>query len=602
MIVWSGRPDSALTGYDFVCVCVCVCVCVARSVCLSVHPYSDDDLAQRLQALKRNRATREQKIARQKQNAPTADAPAPAPAPALPVAAPVPEPAPQAAPLPAPFVAATPARAEAPPIGARVPASDDRSVDLGEERHRVKEQELLAKVQALTERLAIAEAAPSPGEGGGGGGEELERLRSESRTLREENASLRNDVRDVRGQLEDQRRAAKRKVAELENLLRHVTEELAKQGDAAKMGTDIYQLQEDNARLEEELNRVEAMHENTVAELEQRLRAAEATAPSSDELVRLKKEKAAIEIVMNQIAEELEEEKHARELAEKRAAGSAARPEALVDNSAMTGMQSQLPAMGTHDTARTQEALFQELDRAKAEIRNQRNHIDDLERDLTRARHEKDTSEDDRERDQRAAEAEAKKKQLEYTGHLTELQMELAHVCNVLAAMDDRCKVLELTQEDTNVLHLAKAEIDEKDGKITQLESEKKQQQAHIDALDAQLKQETEKRKAYEEHIIGETRKQKQQSDHLKQAMQAKQKLAAAALAARTGSAYGGGGVPVPQMYSNPQMTTSTQYGAGSAVAPPPSWAHGGVSQPSGYSQMPAASQHDARGIYPVRH
>ena len=66
--------------------------------------------------------------------------------------------------------------------------------------------------------------------------------------------------------------------------------------------------------------------------------------------------------------------------------------------------------------------------------------------------------------------------------------MELAHVCNVLAAMDDRCKVLELTQEDTNVLHLAKAEIDEKDGKITQLEYEKKQQQAHIDALEQKLK------------------------------------------------------------------------------------------------------------------
>ena len=58
-------------------------------------------------------------------------------------------------------------------------------------------------------------------------------------------------------------------------------------------------------------------------EYEQRLQMAEAAAPSSDELVRLKKEKAAIEIVMNQVAEELEEEKHARQLAEKKAGEAA---------------------------------------------------------------------------------------------------------------------------------------------------------------------------------------------------------------------------------------------------------------------------------------
>eukprot|EP01043_Picozoa_sp_COSAG02_P016601 COSAG02_NODE_734_length_17948_cov_816.410163_11_plen_523_part_00 len=515
-------------------------------------------------------------------------------------------PAPEPAPLPAPLMATTPARAAAPPVGARAPAGDDRSAEI--ERHRVKEQELLAKVQALTEKLAVAEAAASAG---GGEGEELERLRREARdmrALREDNASLRNEVRDVRGQLEEQRRAAKRKVAELENLLRHVTEELAKQGDAERMGTDIYQLQEDNARLEEELNRVEAKHEQTVAEFEEKLRAAEATAPSSDELVRLRKEKAAIEIVMNQIAEELEEEKHARQLAEKKAS-EAGPPAAQLDNSAMTAAQSHGLTVGAGDTARTQEALFQELDRAKAEIRNQHNHIDDVERELTRARHEKDMSEDDREREKRAAEAEAKKKQLEYTGHLTELQMELAHVCNVLAALDDKCKVLELTQEDTNVLHLAKAEIDEKDGKIKQLETEKTQQQAHIDALDAHLKQETEKRKAYEEHIIGETRKQKQQSDHLKQAMLSKQKLQQAALQAHTRSTFGGGnyggastygapGVPAPQMHP----TTSMQYGAGSTVAPPQSWAQGGgVSHTGGYLQEAPPPQHGTAGLYPVR-
>eukprot|EP01043_Picozoa_sp_COSAG02_P002543 COSAG02_NODE_59_length_43585_cov_39.087752_4_plen_531_part_00 len=522
-------------------------------------------------------------------------------------------PAPEPAPLPAPLVATTPARAAAPPIGARAPADDDRSAEI--ERHRVKEQELLAKVQALTEKLAVAEAAPA----GGAEGQELERLRREARdarTLREDNASLRNEVRDVRGQLEEQRRAAKRKVAELENLLRHVTEELAKQGDADKMGTDIYQLQEDNARLEEELNRVEARHEETVAEFEEKLRAAEATAPSSDELARLRREKAAIEIVMNQVAEELEEEKHARELAEKKAS-EAAPAAALLDNSAMTGMQSQLTAVGGDGTARTQEALFQEIDRAKAEIRNQSNHIDDVERELVRARHEKDMSEDDRERDKRAAEAEAKKKQLEYTGHLTELQMELAHVCNVLAALDDKCKVLELTQQDTDVLHLAKAEIDEKIARIKQLETEKTQQQATIDGLDAHLKQETEKRKAYEEHIVKEAQKQKAQSDHLKQAVRSKTTLQSsvhqAALASRTVSAfqpgpgnyggastYGVGSVPAPQM----QTATSMQYGPGSTFAnPQQSWAQGGgVSHTGGY-QQPAPQQqpqHDAGGPYPV--
>eukprot|EP01046_Picozoa_sp_COSAG06_P080584 COSAG06_NODE_27849_length_585_cov_1.047325_1_plen_166_part_00 len=159
------------------------------------------------------------------------------------------------------------------------------------------------------------------------------------------------------------------------------------------------------------------------------------------------------------------------------------------------------------------------------------------------------------------------------------------------------------------MVHLEKAEIDEKDGKIKQLETEKTQQQAHIDALDAHLKQETEKRKAYEEHIIGETRKQKQQSDHLKQAMLSKQKLQQAALQAHTRSTFGGGnyggastygapGVPAPQMHP----TTSMQYGAGSTVAPPQSWAQGGgVSHTGGYLQEAPPPQHGTAGLYPVR-
>ena len=118
-------------------------------------------------------------------------------------------------------------------------------------------------------------------------------------TLREENAGLRDEVRELTGKLEEQRRAAKRKVAELENLLRHVTEELSRAGDPARGASDGGQLAEDNARLEEELNRAEARQEQMAAEYEERLRIAEAAAPSSDELARLRKEKAAIEIVMN---------------------------------------------------------------------------------------------------------------------------------------------------------------------------------------------------------------------------------------------------------------------------------------------------------------
>ena len=97
-------------------------------------------------------------------------------------------------------------------------------------------------------------------------------------TLREENAGLRDEVRELTGKLEEQRRAAKRKVAELENLLRHVTEELSRAGDPARGASDGGQLAEDNARLEEELNRAEARQEQMAAEYEERLRIAEAAA------------------------------------------------------------------------------------------------------------------------------------------------------------------------------------------------------------------------------------------------------------------------------------------------------------------------------------
>jgi hypothetical protein len=451
-----------------------------------------------------------------------------------------------------------------------------------EERHRAEKKALSDMVQSLNEKLANATvAAPA-----GAGGEDTARLRSESQALREENASLRDEVRDVRSQLEDQRRAAKRKVAELENLLRHVTEELSRQGDAGKLRTDHYQLQEDNARLEEELNRAEAKHEQAVAEYEQRLQVAEATAPSSDELVRMKKEKAAIEIVMNQLGEELEEEKHLREVAEKKAA-QAGQHDALVDNSAMMAAQSQMAALGGGpDTARTQEALFQELDRAKAEIRNQRTHMDDLDRDLVRARHDKDMADDDRERETRAAEAEAKKKQLEYTGHLTELQMELAHVCNVLSVMDQNCKVLEVTQVDTDVLHLAKREIDEKDGKIKVLEEEKQRMAADRDVLEAQFKIETEKREAYEKHIIDEKKKQQEQAAHLSRAMQNIRTVSHAA--------------PQMQQQQQPMMGTMPYGAGGSTVAASQSWAQGAPqNMGAGYSQvMEAPPPHDPRAPY----
>ena len=273
-------------------------------------------------------------------------------------------------------------------------------------------------------------------------------------TLREENAGLRDEVRELTGKLEEQRRAAKRKVAELENLLRHVTEELSRAGDPARGASDGGQLAEDNARLEEELNRAEARQEQMAAEYEERLRIAEAAAPSSDELARLRKEKAAIEIVMNQLGEELEDEKHARQQAEQKAASAGTG----VPVGASAAYDAAAAAMMADGSAggepRSQEALFRELDRAKAEHRTlqreSENRISELEQDLRAAQYDKQQAEDGAERQARDAEEMAKTKAHEYTGHLKELQQELVHVCNVLAVMEQNCKVLEKTQVTTN--------------------------------------------------------------------------------------------------------------------------------------------------------
>ena len=272
-------------------------------------------------------------------------------------------------------------------------------------------------------------------------------------TLREENAGLRDEVRELTGKLEEQRRAAKRKVAELENLLRHVTEELSRAGDPARGASDGGQLAEDNARLEEELNRAEARQEQMAAEYEERLRIAEAAAPSSDELARLRKEKAAIEIVMNQLGEELEDEKHARQQAEQKAASAGTG----VPVGASAAYDAAAAAMMADGSAggepRSQEALFRELDRAKAEHRTlqreSENRISELEQDLRAAQYDKQQAEDGAERQARDAEEMAKTKAHEYTGHLKELQQELVHVCNVLAVMEQNCKVLEKTQVTT---------------------------------------------------------------------------------------------------------------------------------------------------------
>ena len=523
---------------------------------------STPSLERRLQALKANRATREKKIGG------PAPAPAPAPVPArAPAPAPAPEPEP-AAPARLPE-AVTPQRAAAPVSR----AADGLSADAL--RHREEKKALSDQVQSLNERLAHATAG-TPAEAG----EETARLHTEAQSLRGENAALRDEVRDVRGQLEDQRRAAKRKVAELENLLRHVTEELSRQGDAGKLRTDTYQLQEDNARLEEELNQAEARQEQTVAEYEQKLAVAEAQAPSSDELIRIKKEKAAIEIVMNQLGEELEEEKHKTLTAEKKLAeAGSGRPGSMVDNSALMAQQQMLAdtigAQAGGDPTRTTEALFHELDRAKSENRNQRQHIDDLEKDLRTAQYEREQSEDGKQRQEREAEASAKKKQLEYTGHLTELQMELAHVCNVLSVMDQNCKVLEVTQVDTDVLHLAHSEIQEKEAKIVDLNNKMAQLQQQYDALGQQLQMESDKRSQYEQHIIEEEKKKKQMQAHLDTTMQS---MTMSRTMSMQPPPPGGGQMP---------------YGGGSAVGAPAQYGSQYVPQYAQQQQRPPAS-----GVY----
>ena len=361
-------------------------------------------------------------------------------------------------------------------------------------------------------------------------------------TLREENAGLRDEVRELTGKLEEQRRAAKRKVAELENLLRHVTEELSRAGDPARGASDGGQLAEDNARLEEELNRAEARQEQMAAEYEERLRIAEAAAPSSDELARLRKEKAAIEIVMNQLGEELEDEKHARQQAEQKAASAGTG----VPVGASAAYDAAAAAMMADGSAggepRSQEALFRELDRAKAEHRTlqreSENRISELEQDLRAAQYDKQQAEDGAERQARDAEEMAKTKAHEYTGHLKELQQELVHVCNVLAVMEQNCKVLEKTQvtttsqqpttlnppgslgggpsdlwrgvagqENTGILEGAKQEIDELTHRIETLEAELAQSHVDKDALTAQLRTESEKRQQFEEYIINSEKK-----------------------------------------------------------------------------------------------
>ena len=55
----------------------------------------------------------------------------------------------------------------------------------------------------------------------------------------------------------------------------------------------------------------------------------------------------------------------------------------------------------------------------------------------------------------------------EHLEHVRELQQEIAHVCNVLAAMEEKCRILELTQEDMGAMQGALDEIEQVPAKLT---------------------------------------------------------------------------------------------------------------------------------------
>eukprot|EP01052_Picozoa_sp_SAG31_P029248 SAG31_NODE_2892_length_4944_cov_1.454902_2_plen_352_part_00 len=241
------------------------------------------------------------------------------------------------------------------------------------------------------------------------------RLRDQVAALKQENAQAHGTIQDLSDQLDAERRNSRQKVAELEGLLKNVMEELAKQEGGASQ-EELLQTQEDMKTLEDELANMERRH---AAEL-RRVRASVATNDSAAvEIEHLKKEKAARDIVMNQLEQELEELKQTvrpQTAAGLLASKSAVDPEAL-------------------------ELTLRELDTAKQEIKQQNRRIEELEREKRNLGFEKDELLHEKNRLLSDHESHIESTKDEHGSQVRDLQSELVHVCNVLEAMEEKCKV-----------------------------------------------------------------------------------------------------------------------------------------------------------------
>ena len=182
-------------------------------------------------------------------------------------------------------------------------------------------------------------------------------LREEVDELRRENGHARAQIQDLNGQLDAEKRASRQKVQELEMLLKHVTEELGRQEGGGASSEELMQAHDDIANLEQELHSIERRQ---AAELRRVRASVSANAGTGEEVELLKKERAARDIVINQLNEELEEAKN----------GQVARPSAM---DALAGKSAGDPE--------ALEYALRELDTAKNEIRNRDRRVEELERE-----------------------------------------------------------------------------------------------------------------------------------------------------------------------------------------------------------------------------
>ena len=279
--------------------------------------------------------------------------------------------------------------------------------------------------QSIRENAELRQQVARLQAAAGGGAADADDLRAQVARLKVENAELREQAQRAGDKVEEHRRAAKRKVAELEGLLRHVSEELAQNGDADGLRMELVQAKEDMARLEEELNNTERRHQRVVSQLEADLKLARSNAggsSTSSEVATLKKEKAAFEIVMNQLSEELEQERAAR-------TGGSGRGGASVG-----GMGSS-PAMIAAAAAAGQPIGLDALNRTHAESMAAQSRASEIEHKLRTTEYEVQKLTHELTHAQMTHTAEVQRMQGEHLAHVKELQAEIAHVCNVLAAV-----------------------------------------------------------------------------------------------------------------------------------------------------------------------